>query len=206
MTRLKGFTLVELLVALAIFAIMGVMAQAGVRALLASQESLASENARLAELQLAWHTLARDIRQMTPRPVRDGRGDRRPALERRPIGGAPIRFTRSGWANPADDRRSTYQRVSYRLDETTLARAYWPRLDRSPGSEPLSVALLDDVTAFELRFLTADNGWQTSWPPAGADDAARRLPVAVEVTLATESYGAMTRLIQVAARPRAGAE
>ncbi len=192
-----GFTLLELLIALAIFALLSALAYGSLRSALLNRELSAERTARLAELQLAMLFMARDLEQVVDRPVRSTYGDRLPALYT-PQQGYLLEFTRGGWGNPAGQRRSTLQRVAYSLEEGELIRHSWQMLDRTDERPTRSQPLLDDVTRFELRFLDARREWSGEWPPPGGDrDTLPSLPVAVEVTLELPQWGRIKRLFRL---------
>lgn len=193
-SRAGGFTLVELLVALAVFALLSVMAYSSLRVVLDARERVEAQAERLAELQLAFTVIGRDLEQAVNRPVRDEFGDRTPAMAGT---GAQIEFTRGGWRNPAGLRRSELQRVGYILAGGELRRLSWPVLDRTQGSEPADTLLLSAVEEFEVRFLDARGEWLSFWPAPEADpQAATPLPRAVEVSVGTERWGRVTRLFR----------
>lgn len=197
----RGFTLVEVLVAIFIFAIVGAIAMGGYNELVKQSDILAAGAGRTRAVQATMQRLNLDFTSLEPRPVREPLGDSLvPALRANARGNDQIaEFTHSSWSNPAGVPRSTLQRVSYRLDDKKLIREYWLALDRTMTSEPESAVLIDQVKRIELRFMDGNRTWHEQWPPLGysAADATRLRPIAVEVTLELEDWGELKRLIEV---------
>ncbi|MFU8822394.1 MAG: type II secretion system minor pseudopilin GspJ, partial [Gammaproteobacteria bacterium] len=119
--RERGFTLLEVLIATAIFAVVGVMAYGGLQAVL-TQQVIARENAdRFREIQFAVQQLSRDLYQLQPRPVREEIGDgTRSAVLADSRQRYAVEFTRGGWSNPLGQPRAAVQRVAYQLDDDRL--------------------------------------------------------------------------------------
>ena len=190
----QGFTLIELLVALLIFALLAVMSYGGLGTVLEAQQGFERHNDRLAELQMLFLVLGRDIEQAVDRPIRDGFGDPQPALQ----GGSDgLELTRGGRRNPAGVARSQLQRVGWMVDAGQLQRLSWGVLDRAQDSEPDRQTMIDQVTGMELRFLDQQGQWRSQWPVAGGNDKQADLPRAVEVTIELEDWGRVIRLYQV---------
>jgi general secretion pathway protein J len=196
-----GFTLLELLIAVAIFAIVGVLAMSGFNELLQQREHASASMARARTIQRAMTRLTQDFAQLEPRPIRDATATVvNPALMFS-AGATGVELTRAGWTNPAGVSRSTLQRVSYRFSDGKLYRIYWTVLDRTLNSAEVKVELIDKVTTFNLRFMDRNHQWQTSWPASSTGGAgaalARALPLAVEITLTLEDWGELKRVLEV---------
>lgn len=198
--RTRGFTLLEVLVAIAIFTIVGAMALGGYNQLYGQSLAVDANMARLRAVQAAVTRLAQDFAQLEPRPVREPVGDGvQGALQKDGRSSDLASFTRAGFTNSAGLQRSTLQRVTYRLEDGRLLRDQWPVVDRTLATEPVTAALLDRVTDVRVRFLDAAGTWREAWPGEGGVDmpAQRARPVAVEVTLDLEDLGEILRLIEV---------
>lgn len=197
----RGFTLLELLVALAVFAIMATAAYSGLRSVLFTRAAVEAQNRRLADVQLAVFRLAQDIQQATPRGIRDEYGDPEPALRGGDLLDDVLILTRVGWDNPLGQSRATLQRVAYRLREGRLWRLHWDVLDRGGAVAPRETLLLDQVQEFRARFLDQEDEWRNDWPPPVDQSAEDQQPNpnlpprAVEITLTLEDWGAITRLL-----------
>ncbi|MGM0593467.1 MAG: type II secretion system minor pseudopilin GspJ [Pseudomonadota bacterium] len=202
MSRQHGFSLLELLVAVAVFAAVSAIAYSGLHSVLETRQQTNLHAERLQSLQRTMLTLQRDLSQAVDRPVRDQFGDEEPSLFQDSTGEYLLVLTRAGRANPLGLRRSGLRRVAYRLDEGRLERHLWRGLDHSQGAEPFPVVLLERVRDVELRYLDADNAWQDAWPPLDAEEGqADRLPRAVEVVLELEEWGQFRRLIPLPPGP-----
>ncbi|HEX7116754.1 MAG TPA: type II secretion system minor pseudopilin GspJ [Steroidobacter sp.] len=199
--RALGFTLLEILVAVAIFAIIGLLALGGYNELVKQSETLESTARRTREVQAAVHRLTQDFAMLEPRPVRDVLGDSRRAalVSNTDQTERLVELTRSSWTNPSGVPRSTLQRVGYRLENGKLRRDYWSALDRTLTAEPASAVLLDDVRSMSLRFLDQNLEWHEQWPPrrAAGPEPMRVLPVAVEIKLELEDWGEIVRLVEI---------
>lgn len=186
-----GFTLLEVLLALVIFAMLSLSAYAVLQGVIRNDEVSRDKITRLSELQRAFATLSRDFTQTIPRPVRIN-GETSTVLfqaERFQLNSedGAVMFVRAGWLNPGGElRRSELQRVGYRLRQQTLERLTYLYPDAVTGTEPAATSLLSKVTAFSLRFYR--NGeWLTQW------NTPTELPAAVEITLTLEDYGTIRR-------------
>jgi len=207
-SRMTGFTLLEVLIAVAIFVIVGTMALSGYNEL--SRQSIRVEEsmARIRAVQRTMQRMAQDFMELEPRPVREPLGDgMQPALRADGRSQDLAEFTHSGWSNPAGVPRPTLQRVAYQLQDKKLTRSYWVMLDRTLTSQPVSTVVLDRVTSVKLRFMDSTRNWQEQWPTAnggvvagaqaGSTDALSLRPIAVEITMDLEDWGIVTRVVEV---------
>ncbi|MDG2375161.1 MAG: type II secretion system minor pseudopilin GspJ [Woeseiaceae bacterium] len=201
MIRQRAFTLIEVLVAMAIFAVLAGFAYSTLGQTLLSAEILNERMDRLQALQRTMRLLTDDLQQLAPRPIRGELGNNlRPALDTGFQSGFALELTRSGWSNPIVLPRSTQQRAAYRIEDGELIRFHWYTLDRTLSNEPVSVTLLDGVEGLQFRFLVGTNDFTDQWPPLNLPGAlgARQRPRAVEVTLLLGEEGKIRRLIEVA--------
>lgn len=192
-----GFTLLEMLVALAIFALLSVMSYSGLRSVLEQQSVTALEAESLGRLQKIYLLMQRDFEQVVPRAVRDEYGEELPPL----AGGETLQLTRGGWNNPLDHPRSTLQRVGYAYTDGQLVRYTWVVLDRAQDSVPLEQPLTKEITSMEVRYLDAGGEWKTSWPDQTAainkTTPTLTLPRALEITLEHKQYGELVWLFRM---------
>jgi general secretion pathway protein J len=190
----RGFTLLELVVAIAVFAVIAAMAYAGLRSILDSRRQVDAALDRLAELQRAVELLSDDLRQIVPRTVRDNQGADEAALRVLHWRASQLLFTRAGHANPLGLPRSSLQRIAYDLEGQTLVRRAYQTLDRAPGEQPLATPVLEAVTGFEIQLLDRNNVWRYDWPPADAPTP-QVLPRAVRFSLMLADQGRLTRVL-----------
>ncbi len=197
----RGFTLLEVLIAIAIFVIVGAMAMGGYNELVTQSQILEENNARSRAVQSAVQRMVQDFSTLEPRPVREPLGESyQPALRSDARSQLLAELTHSGWSNPAGLPRSTLQRVAYRIDEEgRLRRDHWYVLDRTLGGEPVSRVLVERVEGLTFRFMDNNGRWHEQWPPLGysAPDAQRVRPIAVEIALELEDWGEIKRLVEV---------
>ncbi|MEE4377600.1 MAG: type II secretion system minor pseudopilin GspJ [Candidatus Competibacteraceae bacterium] len=194
-----GFTLLELLVALAVFAILSVVAYGGLRSVLFTEVAIEAEAQRLAQVQMAFHILEQDVIQTVSRSIRDEFGQRQAALVSGGLQDDLFILTRTGWDNPLNRARPSLQRLSYRWENNQLYRLQWDVLDRVGLTEPRETLLLDRIGEVQIRFLDQDDSWQTVWPPTtnSAEANLDLLPRAVEVQILLEDWGEITRLLVI---------
>ncbi len=157
-----GFTLVEILVALLVFAVVGLLSTRLLSQSIDNQNNLQDRGQRLAEIHRAMRVLQRDIVQLSRRKIRDAQGEELPALIVSDQGA--IEFSRVGWRNPLRQPRSEVQRVGYRWQDEKIIRGYWLTLDRSYDAEPAYQTLLENVEAIEFFAVDQLGNEHKQWP------------------------------------------
>jgi len=182
--RRTGFTLIEVLLALAIFGVISVLAYRATAALTAGEARLSAEAQRWRNLEALFARFEADIRQAIPRDSRAGARNEPAwlALQADAAGNAALVFSRAG-AEFAGEPGIAGQRIGYRLRGHAVEIAYWPQLDNGADTQPAVYTLVDGVTAFHIAYLNRAGAWRDSWPARG--EAA--LPRAVRVGLTLDS-------------------
>lgn len=197
--RQRGFTLIEVMVSLAIFAALAAAAYTTLNGVVEASRVVTEQMTRLQALQRTVQRMTLDFGQLTPRPVRDELGDGRlPVLRADARSLDLVELSRGGWSNPLVLPRPAIQRVAYRIEEDRLIRRQWPVLDRTLATEPAEATLLEGLQDIRIRYLSGDE-WTEQWPPdatAGAGSLALR-PRAVELVLVVEGFGEIRRVIEV---------
>lgn len=208
----RGFTLLEVLIALSIFSLIGLAAYRMLDIVILSQSKVMSHENKIRSLERAMHIIGSDVEQLVNRPVRDNYGDQLNALA---IGEESylIEFTRQGWRNPLQLPRSQLQRVAYELGNmykglnTTdqqsdsgihLLRHYWPMLDRNQESKPQTQVLLRNINDLQLRFMDQQGEWHSEWPVNPLiGEPSNGLPNALMLKLDSSSLGQIERIYQL---------
>lgn len=191
----RGFTLLELLVALSVFALISVAMYGSLTSMIVTKQHMEADSKKLRELQTAFRVIGRDIEQSIARPIRATYQPELPAMmwAEQP---ANFELTTNGRRNPVMMKRSSLQRVAYRLEDEQLIKDTWPVLDRAIDSKPFSQVLLRDVEGFEMSFIGEDGQTQQAWPPENntSGTISPSLPKAVHVYLYVKSWGRIDRL------------
>lgn len=202
----NGFTLLELLVALSIFALISVMAYSGLTTVLDARVILEQNMERLGQVQKTVMFLSRDLKHLANRQIRDANsidGTLPPVLSKNINAGAgelEIELTRSGYHIPVIKAgeylpgRTHLQRVAYKLEENALYRVTWTTLDRASSTLPHQSLLCDNIDTLVFRYLDDEGNWHEQWPPPNAQQAIV-LPKAIEFNLELNDWGPITRLI-----------
>lgn len=205
----RGFTLLEVLLAIGITAMIGLGSWQILNSAIRASESTQSRLAELNTLQKAMLIISRDLRQVIGRSIRDEYGDYLPAMTTKNEFFV-LEFTRTGWRNPMDDKRSNIQRVAYEFVDNKLVRHYWDVLDRAQDSKSISKELLTEVQSISIRFMNESGGWLDEWPSsansnsgtsssAGIDPRLKDnlLPKGIEINFELEKFGKVKRLFDL---------
>lgn len=180
--RQAGFTLLELLVAIAIFAVVAVMAYGGLNTVITQSSIVRSQTAQLEATQAGLRRLRADLVYAVDRPVRDALGGQIPAF----TGGGQTVFslTRMGVDNLWGEARSQMARVLWRLHDGNLQRAELTPIDGTEGASVLDLdwqTQLQGVQKLAITFYDAKNQAFEIWPPPNQPDAG--LPKVTEINL-----------------------
>jgi general secretion pathway protein J len=187
--RPSGFTLIEVLLALAILGVIAVLGYRAVSALSEGETRLSAEASRWRTLDLFFARLEGDLRQAMPRAARYGE-TRAPAWigSLDPTGNSQLEFSRAGPEFTLEPG-SAGQRLAYRFRDGAVEVDYWASYDRPRNAEPLTYPLITDVAQFRLAYLTLGGQWSDGWPLTGEAD----LPRAVRVQLQLASGESIER-------------
>jgi general secretion pathway protein J len=195
---MNGFTLVEMLVALAIFALISAAGVTVMQFTVDNQQAVRAETERVAAFQRTRAILKADLAQAAARRTRgeDGRPAREPffgASADRP--GVLLRLARRGWDNPGAEPRASIQYVEYRLSDGRLERAARPELDGAPLAPPQT--LIGNVRSAAVAFL-----WRGQWIETLPGGTADMLPQAIRLDMAVEGIGSVRQLFVVTGEAR----
>ncbi len=203
----RGFTLIEVLLAMAITAMLAVMAYAGLSTAINAASRHGEQVRRLGDVQTAMTWLVRDLRESVDRPIVDASGEQQPSITGSPVDDTRLQLTRIGWDNPRGQRRGSVERVRYRLDSNgDLWRENWLVLDRFDDDTDLqSVKLLSGIENCKIQFLNGHSAnartaalggeWVEQWPVNKGDAF---MPLAVQFELDIKGFGVVRRVIGLA--------
>ncbi|MEO5334892.1 MAG: type II secretion system minor pseudopilin GspJ [Magnetococcus sp. YQC-5] len=204
MDRRAGFTLLELMAALAVFAVMSTMAYGGLASLMATRQEGMRRMESLEALQQFFIHFGRDVEQTWPRSMKDGANAIHPALIGQDGTERFLELTRGGRGNPRGLTRSSMERVAYSLEEGKIVRWVWPILDRVRDDDPHKEIMLDGVSEIEIRFLAEDGNWRSTWPTDMRNVAGTNvtsLPRGVAIVVEKSGWGRIRRVFEVTRGP-----
>ena len=186
-TRQRGLTLIELMVALAIFAVLGVLSYRALAEVSTSRTRLEDGFERWRSVGRAMQRIDADLLQLVAPAASastTANVQASPALllTRAASGGAELQLLR------LDDARGV-RRVGYRLVDGRLDWLRWS--GRDALGDPIVEPLLGNVRNVRWRFLTGGNRID-AWPPG---ERRHTLPDAVILELELPDHGTLTRFI-----------
>ena len=188
-----GFTLVELLVAMAILALLASVSFRGLSSILEAEAHVQSETRRWNDVAVVIAQFGRDLSLAVPRPVRGSSGE---VLAAMVISGpsdetrGQIVVTRLGDSDSASSQ-SGLRRIGYRLRAGVLEYLSWPAADSAPAAMPSVNPVLENVADLQLRALDQNGIWSVVWP---AGPQANALPRAVEAQIVLAGGARITRI------------
>lgn len=188
-----GFTLIELMVALLVLAVLGVVLASGMNQVTRWYHQLSDEMTASSQLLKAQALLMSDLLQLAPRSISDLQGTPLPAC---------LSYADGGFECTRFDNReggSGLMRIGYVVDKEGLWRLRWPSLDRAGIAEPLRQQVLSEVTAMTVEWLDATGQPFTQWPPAGAN-ALTQLPSSMNVVLLSAQQEVVRMVFPVSER------
>ncbi|GLS90627.1 type II secretion system protein GspJ [Psychromonas marina] len=194
--NMHGFTLLEVLIAISIFALMSMAAYQILQGVIRSGEISKRHSEELVTIQRAMLIIEQDFTQIVARASRSESDDSdniRVLNIGKSLYGSEdegIEFTRLGWTNPLNMLpRSNLVRVRYRLVDGQLQRQYFLYPDIVAGQEPETQVLLDNIETLSFRFW--NNGWQTTWTDSNS------LPAGIEINFTSKNFGEINRMFLV---------
>ena len=179
MPRPTGFTLIELMIALAILGLVAVFGYRALASLTDSEAQLSAVAQHWKALDTLFARLEADMREALPRDVRTGSGTEPAWLgDVDDSGNAQLRFSRAG-PEFSPEPGSAGQRIGYRLRDGAIEVLYWPRLDQPATVAPQPYSLAGGIAAFRVGYLDSVGGWRARWPALGEAPIPRAIHVAI---------------------------
>ncbi len=190
--KINGFTLIEILIALLIFAILSAVAAVGLRSVIHTHQKMKIIDREFEQIQTAATFMRRDFSQIIQRSISSESGAELPALVITST--HYLEFTSAGYSNPnAVENRSTLRRVAYEWENGKLVRLTWPVLDRPPRVVPERRVLLNHVTGMTLMYVNDQGQLVNVWAMA-------HFPRAIVLALTLSRFGVWEGVFPISAR------
>ena len=180
MIRTRGFTLVEVLVALMIAAVVAVMSVRGVGAMIEANRLLEAQAERWSAIQRWVDALEMDLRMALPRPGRDATGTPQPALLGAPSASGPFQ-SQLAIVVPDALGEAAPRRMAWRFEEGRIELLRWVGADLPPYEKPDITVALTGVKMLELEYAGADGVWSPIWNPAQRDSMPRGITIRLQM-------------------------
>lgn len=194
----RGFTLLEILIALFIFSIVSMIMVGALHTVFNSQSNTAKHADAITKLQIAFLLMSHDLEQTIDRQVTNAKG-----IAEGPFIGThdTVTFTHAGFANPLGSQlQSTLQRTAYSLQNESLVRSVWPVLDQTQKTLPSYRTLLHSVTELRFEYLDSKGKFQNNWPIENQQQ--EPIPRAIRVTITLKNWGTLTQLFLMPQTPK----
>ncbi|PBJ24546.1 Type II secretion system protein J precursor [Pseudomonas ogarae] len=170
MNKQSGFTLLELVIAIGIFALLGLASWRLFDGVVRTQQGTGQHERDIRALQRAVGVIERDVWQAVAGSV--------------VLAPGRLQLQRSHWRNPLDQPRSERQTVSYRLEGAVL----W----RDGVGEGTSLVqhqkLLDDVHGLSWRVFDPQQGWHS-------ETVSDTAPLALELIVSAGRFEQVRRVL-----------
>ena len=207
-----GFTLIEILIALFIFAIISVMTAVGIRRMINTQQHVAISTQSLQRLQLAMTLFEHDIHAINPHRIKTDETTAGGLIQ---SGGGGIEFITANNINPGMyAARGILRQVAYRVMSGIWTRITWPVADPLTSTPNIQQALLPGVESFQIKYINQQGQELSSWPPSNDNDTQSILnligenkilqlqsqqtpPAGIEIELKTKLFGTIRRLFVI---------
>lgn len=196
-TKFEGYTLIEVIVALAVFAIVSTLTGSVMLQAFETKKRLAYQTEQLNELHLVLTLLRRDIAQTTNRPIRGNENRLYPPF----IGESNYtEFTRGGFINPSNTQKSsTLQRVALLCGHHALTRRSWSAVDSPTRRDTRDQILLRHLTHCAFAYISQSQEHLSSWRPYAISQKQKNafIPTAIELSLTLENRGSIKLLFPI---------
>jgi general secretion pathway protein J len=189
--RRDGFTLLEVLVAVAVFAILAALSLGALRSIVATRARLQVQTTQLQDLARTVRRIENDLQGAVDRPVRDAYGGISLAF----VGGnSGFALTRIRSGNDGKNTILQTSRVQWRLQNRALQQSRSAVLDAAPNSVENWQTLLADVSQLQWRYFDQTMHPSDVWPPINTQVQSAALPRAVEFSFVDPNLGTISRL------------
>lgn len=197
----RGYTLIEVMVALAVFAVMTVLATNGLYSVIQNRDILNQKNQILASQQIAIALISKDMAQIIDRPIIDASGQKQKSF----LGNNQyLEFTRTGFQNPLGLKQSSLQRVAYFWNEKGLQRKTWQVLDPVEVNENETQLLIPGAQEVTWRYVNFQQKKLSNWPPLPdaktQEEPAPTFPDAVVLAIKLPNWGKLELLFPIKAK------
>jgi general secretion pathway protein J len=197
MNKNKGYTLLEIMIALAVFAILATITASSMQQAFSTRARVNVQANQLNNLQLALTLITKDTEQLLERAIRgDEMHDFPPFIGQENY----LEFTRGGLVNPEGiELRSTLQRVAYLCMNRKLIRRTWEHLDTPTRKQYEDRLLLDNLDDCTFAYLAHNHQIMAEWQAYAIQQNQMRetLPVAIQLNLTLHDWGNMNLLFPI---------
>lgn len=204
----KGFTLIEIIVAIGIFSLLSMGCYLTARGVISSRDRIIYNSDKIREFSRGFRIIDDDFKHIIVRGILDENGGLNPSYEKNPndYENMAIEFSRTGYRNPLYLKRSKIIRVAYSVsddleekqlislgfseeeakklkDGKHLIRYVWPVLDRGDDNEPVMQLILKNIESFDVEYFNDEKNWLPDWPLTTNEDDQNVIPSALKIKI-----------------------
>ncbi len=190
----KGFTLIEILIALTVFAILATITSSSLYYAFTTRTRVNAQAERLNALQLAVSIIQQDISQTVERAIRGNEMHLFPVFVGQP---QYLELTRDGNVNPQSlEKRSSLKRIALVCIDGSLLHRTWPSLDPANRKTYEDKVLLENVTNCHFNYLNQSLQLLPEWREQAVtqNQGKEPLPKAIQINITLQEWGEMNLL------------
>ena len=197
--RMQGFTLIEVMIAIVIMAMIAIMTNQSLTAAITSSQATQEAVERVAAVDRIWVLFETDTRNIIPGMPSTANSKSIPPVYIDPSDQYRFSLLRAGYANPLHLPRTEVVRVGYRFEDGTIWRDTWVNISDNDERQAKPQKVLEHVEDMFIKALPAQGAtfsggpWVERWPDSGQPP----LPAAIEITLKLEDFGEIKRVYSV---------